>query len=305
MMRTRNFIFLSMFCLCGGTSCGTSTNFSADNPHQPLKKSHVGTTPSPAKLEEENQSSFIYKTVGATNLKIYVYQPSPSKSHQTAIVFFHGGSWTNGAPVQFQKQALNLAERGILSITVEYRLKKTNGTTPYEALADAKSAIRWVRAHSEELQIDPNKIIASGGSAGGHLAASTAIIEKHDDPDDDLTISAVPNALVLFNPVLDMQRWKKRFGIDMMDISPLQQLHKPLPPTIIFHGTSDIVAPYATTVEFVDKAHSINSPNVRLVTFAKREHSFFNKDMGDDSDFKATLKQTYDFIVSLGWASKR
>ena len=69
--------------------------------------------------------------------------------------------------------------------------------------ADAKSALRYVRAHATELGIDPQRIAAAGGSAGGHLAAFTALVDGLDDPQDDLAVSCKPNALVLFNPVFN------------------------------------------------------------------------------------------------------
>ncbi|TAN65549.1 MAG: alpha/beta hydrolase [Methylobacter sp.] len=303
------YVVLIFIFLLGANSCATSADKSTENNFPQATKGHKehkirnkGTEQ--ADHADQASSVVVYKTVNAINLKLNVYQPSTSersKDKQTAIVFFHGGAWSEGAPVQFQRQALYLAQRGIVSITAEYRLQKLHGTTPFEAVADAKSAIRWLRAHAADLRIDPNKIIASGGSAGGQLAVATAVVDGDNDPSDNLTVSATPNALVLFNPVLDMQRWQKKFGVDMQAISPLQQLHKALPPTIIFHGTSDKVAPYPITVKFVNKAQSINSSNVRLVSYDKREHAFYNKDDDENSDFKTTLKQTYDFIMSLGW----
>ena len=114
---------------------------------------------------------------------------------------------------------------------------------------DAKSAVRYVRNNAAKWGIDPNKIVASGGSAGGHLAAATAVIEKYNDPNDDLSISCVPDALVLFNPVIDNGPGGygfERIGDAYKNFSPIHNLRKDLPPTIFFLGTNDALIPGET-----------------------------------------------------------
>ena len=145
--------------------------------------------------------SFVYKTVSGQDLHLYISAPTEKSSGlHSAIVFFHGGGWTSGSVTQFNPQSLALAARGMVAIDVEYRLiPKSDGTQPPRiCVEDAKSAIRWVRKHAKEWSIDPDRIVAAGGSAGGYLAAAAALVPAWDDPTDDLTISAKPNALVLF-----------------------------------------------------------------------------------------------------------
>ena len=72
-----------------------------------------------------------------------------------------------------------------------------------EAVEDAKSAMRWVRANAARLGIDPNRIVACGGATGGHLAASVAALEEFDSPGDDVRFSAKPNVMMLHYPLLD------------------------------------------------------------------------------------------------------
>lgn len=91
----------------------------------------------------------------------------------------------------------------MVAFSADYRVKSRNQTTPFECVQDARAAIRWVRAHAAEWGIDPDRIVASGGSAGGHLAACTAVIVDGDKAVENAKFSSVPNALVLFNPVLD------------------------------------------------------------------------------------------------------
>ncbi|MSU68979.1 MAG: alpha/beta hydrolase, partial [Opitutaceae bacterium] len=146
-----------------------------------------------------------YRTVNGLELKLHTFEPAGLKpsDRRSAIVFFFGGGWSGGDPKQFYQQAQALADQGMVAFSADYRVKSRNQTTPFECVQDARAAIRWVRAHAAEWGIDPDRIVASGGSAGGHLAACTAVIIDGDKAGEDAKISSVPNALVLFNPVLD------------------------------------------------------------------------------------------------------
>lgn len=146
-----------------------------------------------------------YKTVGDVTLKLHVFEPTGLKTndHRPAIVLFFGGGWAGGDPKQFFQQARALADLGMVAFSANYRVKSRNQTTPFECVKDAKSAIRWVRAHAAELGVDPNRIVAGGGSAGGHIAACTGLIAGSEEAGENLKISSRPNAMILFNPVLD------------------------------------------------------------------------------------------------------
>jgi len=112
-----------------------------------------------------------FKTVGDVTLQLHVFNPENHKATDKtpAIVFFFGGGWVGGSPSQFYPHCKHLAEKGMVAISAEYRVKKPHGTSPIECVKDGKSAIRWVRQHAAELGVDPNKIAAGGGSAGGHV----------------------------------------------------------------------------------------------------------------------------------------
>ena len=135
----------------------------------------------------------------------------------------------------------HLKKLGMVAMAAEYRIKNVHKSTPFESTMDAKSAIRWARKNAAKLGVDPVRIAAGGGSAGGHLAAATATIgDEVNDPSDDLKTSAVPNALVLFNPALNMKfdKIREMFGDEIYSkigaISPHQHVTKDLPPTSFF-----------------------------------------------------------------------
>jgi len=247
--------------------------------------------------------SKVYKTIGETQLYLHIYQPAERQSNTKlpAIVFFFGGGWRQGSPAQFVEHCKYLAARGMVAITAEYRVKSRHNVTPLECIADAKSAMRWVRAHATEFGIDADRIAAGGGSAGGHLAAAVATLREFDDKADDLKVSPSPQALVLFNPVLDTAEISADgFGDKKLAASPLHNVRKGLPPTIIFHGTADTTVPFTQATRFCE-AMTKQGSRCEVKAYEGRQHGFFNYGRGDNEDFKTTLRAADDFLTSLGW----
>ncbi len=160
------------------------------------------------KIQQIKPEKLLYKKTNEGDLNLFVYKPSEFdiKKKYSCIIFFHGGGWNNGSPEQFQRQSRYFASRGMVAVSVEYRIRNVHGTSPIQAMEDAKSAIRFIRSNAKVLSIDPNKIAAAGGSAGGHLAAVSGNIDLFDNSNEDLTISSKPNLLILYNPVLHFGR---------------------------------------------------------------------------------------------------
>jgi acetyl esterase/lipase len=246
----------------------------------------------------------VYKTVDGRDLRLWLVK-SPNgwtaDDHRPAVVFFHGGGWTGGSPGQFNTQAQYLASRGMVGVLAEYRLlgKERSTEPPEMCCRDAKSAMRWVRAHAGELGIDPSRIAAAGGSAGGHLAAFTGLVAGHDDPADDASVSARPDALILFNPVLDNGPggWgTKRVGDRYPEFSPAHNVKKEAPPAIVFLGTKDALIPVATIETF---QANMRAKSVRCEAFFYdgQAHGFFNKEPWTTR----TLIEADRFLASLGW----
>ena len=101
------------------------------------------------------------------------------------MVFFFGGGWNGGSYTQFSRHADYLASRGMVAFAADYRTKSKHKTEPKACVSDGKSAVRWIRGNAAKLGVDPKKIIAGGGSAGGHVAATTATIKAFDESSDD------------------------------------------------------------------------------------------------------------------------
>jgi len=130
----------------------------------------------------DGATAYAYKTVGETKLRLHVFKADGAKAGipTPAIIFFFGGGFTQGSVTQFAPQAKHFAQRGMVAVVADYRVFGRHGTSPFEAMTDAKSAVRWVRAHSGELGVDPKRIAAAGGSSGGHIAASAAVFDTFE-----------------------------------------------------------------------------------------------------------------------------
>lgn len=155
------------------------------------------------------QEKVAYKQIDTTKLIMEVHTPPNMEAVKKypAMIFFFGGGWKTGTIKHFEHHARYFSKRGIICFLVGYRVETRQDATPFESLKDAKSAIRYVRTNAEKFQVDPDQIIASGDSAGGHLAAATALADGYNETSDDLSISCVPNALVLYNRVIDNGPW--------------------------------------------------------------------------------------------------
>jgi len=252
-------------------------------------------------IPEIEPETVVYKKIDTIALKLHMYKPLDFDASKTynCIVFFHGGGWNGGSYKAFQRQSRYLASRGMIAISAEYRLKNTHQTTPFEAVEDAKSAIRYVRKHAKDLSINPDKIASGGGSAGGHLAAACGNIEGLEAKNEDLSVSSKPNALVLYNPVYDNS--KRGYGYRRMngrylEISPLHNISKGAPPTIVFFGTNDKTTPVISSEEYKAKMEAVGG-RCDLHFYEGAEHSFFNR----GNYFTDTLIKTDTFLTSLGF----
>ena len=247
--------------------------------------------------------SLIYKVIDTTKLYMEFSYPRHmiEEKEYPAIIFFFGGGWKSGSVDQFKPHAEFFAERGMIAIVADYRVEKRQGTTPFEAVKDAKSAIRFLREHACELRIDPDRIVASGGSAGGHLAAATGMIPGLEEVDEDLTVSSKPNALVLFNPVFD--NGPEGYGHDRIgdrypEISPLHNITEGAPPTIVFLGTNDRLIPVSTAEKFKSKMEDAGS-RCDLMLYKDQKHGFFNYKYPEN--YRKTVLGAAQFLESIGY----
>lgn len=240
-----------------------------------------------------------YKTVESRALQIHLHFPKDwqATDARPVMVFFFGGGWNGGTVNQFLPQAEYFASRGLVTARADYRVKSRDGVSPDQCVADARSAVRWLRRHANELGIDPQKLVASGGSAGGHLAGCMMIEKSVETPDDDLSISTLPQAMVLYNPVLSFEHDKLRARLGDKQhlakaISPTAHLNKKTPPALILFGTQDSLKAFGDA--YRTKADRLG---VRVQEYLAegQGHGFFNRSPW----LERTTIAVDEFLVSL------
>jgi acetyl esterase len=249
----------------------------------------------------------VYKTVNGTDLSVYIWEPEADKAPhypKSVIAFFFSSGWDNGQVSQFAPHCVYFASRGMVAMAFEYRVSAKHQSTPVESMQDARSAMRWLRLNAVELGINPGKVVGAGGSGGAHIVASAALVKGFDEPAEDTSVPVAPNALVLFNPILDTS--KHGFGFDRFPTADaakkanLMSLIGPgMPPMIVLHGTSDRVVPFDTSFEFCRKAKK--KKNVSdLVVYEGQGHGFFNFNLSFEL-YQNTLMALDNFLVEQGF----
>ncbi|HZZ42556.1 MAG TPA: alpha/beta hydrolase, partial [Tepidisphaeraceae bacterium] len=250
---------------------------------------------------------YVYKEVEGRKLKLYVVEPEGVKEgdKRPGIVFFHGGGWVGGQPNQFDKQATYFASRGLVTVQVEYRLlEKGKAEAPTVCVEDAKSAMRWVRSHAGELGMDPKRIAAAGGSAGGHLAAAVTMLSGLDGAGDDLTVSPRADALILWNPVFNNgpgEYGYGRVGDKYMEYSPAHHVTGDTPPTVVFIGDKDHLIPLKVVKDFKAEMEKAGA-KCELHVYPGADHGFFNDGRNGDGYYaRETMRAADVFLRGLGW----
>ncbi len=249
----------------------------------------------------------VYKTIGQVELSLHLFElECRGKDKPTAaIVYFFGGGWFGGTPEQFYPQCEYFASRGLLAASAEYRVKGKHGVSPLECVADGKSAVRWLRSHAAELNIAPGKIVAAGGSAGGHIAACTAMVEELDETGEDPGVSSQSNAFVLFNPGVDL--FNISVEVPAMEgltesqkalLSPIRHVRPGLPPSIIFHGVKDATVPYEGVQQFASLMGDTGN-DCELIAFEGMGHGFAFFGQHENKPYIQATRATDQLLSSL------
>ena len=249
--------------------------------------------PSPAAIP--GAQTYVYKAIDGQPLRLYVFQPTggqPDVARHPAIVLFAGGGWMYQNAAFLSPQARYFASRGAVTVLVDYRVYCRDGVNIVDEARDARAAMSWVRAHAGELGVVPSKIAALGGSAGGHVALSTAMFNELNEPG---AASPRPDLLLLFFPCVDetteveLKYSAKAIQTYGPAMSPALHITGGLPPMLVIQGTADVLhdenKAYCANVakagnrcrfsEYKDAPHGFFRPGTKWYDAARRETDQF------------------------------
>ncbi|MDQ3205189.1 MAG: alpha/beta hydrolase [Pseudomonadota bacterium] len=224
--------------------------------------------------QEPQAPAIEHFAVTGSKIGVRIFRPAEDSERPAAVlVLFHGGGWSEGEAHWMDAVALQHADLGMVAISVDYRLSQ-NGVTPFDAVSDARNAIRWVRHEAARLGVDPDRVVALGTSAGAHLAVSTAIFNEPWGSDD----SSVPNALILRSPAVSVENsiWFQKLsgGVSQAAaLSPVLHVRSGLPPMLILQGEMDNVTLAADAKRFCQRMAQ-NGNSCELKTYPDVGHLF-------------------------------
>jgi len=228
----------------------------------PVQVDEVGTCdlpPRPRAGEIRTSVDLVFSEAGGTPLRLDLVTPSGDGPHPV-VVLVHGGGWRAGEKAHLDVESRVLAGLGYAAATVDYRL------VPHRfpaAVADVRCAVRWLRAHAADHDLDPERMGAIGFSAGGHLVALAGLAPEVTALDEGCTAQASSrlSSIVLFFAPTDLRAtadWPRptariieRFlGVSASEDPTLAALASPIahvdasdPPTLLVHGTADTTVP--------------------------------------------------------------
>lgn len=237
---------------------------------------------------EESKPTRIEKIAGPGGpLVVRIFEPPNNASDTRAVILLiHGGGWNTGDASWMDSDATRYASLGMLALSLDYRLSDGLTVTPFDALADVRAAIRWIRAESGRLRIDPTKVAVLGESAGAHLAAAAAVFSEPYGSD----ISAKSNLLILSSPAVSVAQLKAFQTLSggpaqAASLSPDLHIGANVPPTLVLQGEKDSLSPAQGAIRFCERM--VANSNVCVLKLYKDVGHMFVRNLRKQDDYSS------------------
>lgn len=244
------------------------------------------------------------------HLRAYVFQPKAKATKPRPVVLmFHGGGWRGGSPVHWFPQALHLASQDFVAISFQYRIEEIHGRAKppqpnfiARAVEDSRAALVWTRDQLQRLALDPNRIVVTGDSAGGHLALMLGLV-KPPGPG--------PDAVIALYPAVDTAKLNdgpKAPPIEAPEVSPFHLVDPKasttplLTPTKIILGAAD-EHPWTVpskTLEFGRRMNALRADICEIDLIPEEpgqaEHKFGHAFMSNPAAYPRLMSSLQDYL---------
>ena len=238
-------------------------------------------------------ANITYTTASGMELKLDFYRPAQASGPLPTAMFFHGGGYS----VNSKKEAAVLSmmpyvQMGWNAVNVEYR--PSGVALAPAAVEDARCALRWVVRNAKEYNVDTNRIIVTGQSAGSHLALMTGLVPESAGFDrncpgaEPLTVAAIVSWYGIYDYTTLVEDPTRNYAITWIGgqpnrkeiaarVSPMTYVRAGVPPTIAIHGDADPTVPYEQEVREIDALKKAGV-TAELVTIPGGRHGNFERD---------------------------
>jgi acetyl esterase/lipase len=232
-----------------------------------------------------------YVTASNYEAKLDIYKRRDTSGPQPTVIYFHGGFWAAGNKEAALMSLMPWFEMGWNVVNVEYRLARVAPAPA--AVEDCLCAMKYIVAQAKNYDIDVNRIVVTGESAGGHLALATGMIPASAGLDNECTGPRAPRVAAIINwfgitDVMDVIDGPNRrdiaatwfAGLPNRDeiakrVSPLTYVRPGLPPILTIHGDADNTVPYPEAVKLHEALTQAHVPN-QLLTIPGGKHGNFS-----------------------------
>jgi acetyl esterase/lipase len=255
-----------------------------------------------AKPQIATDENVLYREAGGEKLMMDFAYPADTSTKKPAILFIHGGGWRGGNRAAYKNEIRRAAEKGYVAATVSYRLtqadKDGKAKVPFPAqVHDVKAAVRYLRENADKYGIDPDRIGATGGSAGGHLSLMLGVTDADDGlegleggDDENAPSSRVQAVVNVFGPT-DMPRLRETSqgaapivatflagtpetaAEHYRQASPVTFVSKDDPPTLTIHGRDDKLVPPDQAERLDERMRQVGAVH-ELLLLDKQGHGF-------------------------------
>jgi acetyl esterase/lipase len=233
-----------------------------------------------------------YLTASNRDNKVDLYLPRGTDGPAPVLVYIHGGGWVGGSKESSVLRLVPWMEMGWAVVNVQYRLGEVSLAPA--AVEDCLCALRWIIRNAGNYNIDPERIVVTGNSAGGHLALTTGMVPASAGLDgqcpgsETLSVAAIINwyGITDVGDLLDGPNTKS-YAVEWMGsmpnrfeiadrVSPLTYVRAGLPPILTIHGDADPTVPYQHGVQLHEELTKVGVSN-QLHTVPGGRHGGFNR----------------------------